>query len=299
MSLATSIARWLYDGTTNRSIGTLTAGQLLKATASGITTVAGRELLTANRTYYVRTDGSDSNTGLVDSAGGAFLTLQKAVDTVAGLDLGIYDVTIDVGNGTYTGGCKLKTTVGGGTVHLLGDTTTPSNVVISPTSATCFGSSSESDDFHGKYTIRGFRMTTTTSGACIDVGGNCTILMSACQFSTVPAGWYHIASQRGAAFRADGNYSIIGGGGFHWIASRGAANIVARTLTITITGTPAFGFRFADATEGGIINCGGNTYSGSATGARHLVNTAGGIITGGVTLPGDSAGTTTSPGWIT
>lgn len=50
------------------------------------TIVSGRDLLTTNRTYYVRTDGSNSNNGLANTSGGAFLTIQKAIDTVLKLD---------------------------------------------------------------------------------------------------------------------------------------------------------------------------------------------------------------------
>lgn len=47
-------------------------------------------------TYYVRTDGSNSNTGTTDSAGGAWLTMTYAGTQATGGD------TVIVGSGTYT-----------------------------------------------------------------------------------------------------------------------------------------------------------------------------------------------------
>ena len=90
----------------------------------------GRELLTADRTYYVRTDGSDSNDGLSNSAGGAFLTIQKAIDMTAALDLSIFDVTIQVGSGASWAPFELKSTAGAGKVTILGDEATPSNCIV-------------------------------------------------------------------------------------------------------------------------------------------------------------------------
>src|SRR5262245_35229457 len=101
-----------------------------------------REALTANRTYYVRTDGSDVNTGLANTAAGAFLTIQKAVDTIsASLDLNGFTVTVQVADGTYTGAVALKNVVGfrtSGDLVIQGNAGSPTNVVVSPTGGNGF-----------------------------------------------------------------------------------------------------------------------------------------------------------------
>jgi hypothetical protein len=93
-----------------------------------------RETLTANRTYYVATTGSDSNDGL--TVGTPFLTIQKAYDVIVdSLDLAGYTVTVQVADGTYTAGLLLDSPwTGGGFVNFLGNTTTPANVIIQSTS---------------------------------------------------------------------------------------------------------------------------------------------------------------------
>lgn len=47
-------------------------------------------------TYYVRTDGNNSNGGVVNSSGGAWLTIQKAADTMFAGDV------VNVASGTYS-----------------------------------------------------------------------------------------------------------------------------------------------------------------------------------------------------
>lgn len=58
------------------------------------------EVLTADRTYYVRKDGNDNNDGL--SAATAFATVTKMMQVLSKLDGAGYNVVINLGPGTWT-----------------------------------------------------------------------------------------------------------------------------------------------------------------------------------------------------
>lgn len=259
------------------------------------TIVAGRELLTANRTYYVRTDGSNSNNGLANTSGGAFLTIQKAIDTVLKLDLGGNAVTIQVGAGTYTAGASVASPFVGGLVTLTGDTTTPANVIISTTSTDAIYVANGAVLY-----VQGFQLKTTTTGACIKADGagivhiNGKMDFNVCNAS---AGW-HIFAANGAIVYLESNYTISSGADKHWLSTDGAVLQMVGARTITLTGTPAFS-QFAYASRLGLMQVYSATFSGAATGARYFIDSNSIIYTAGAGatfLPGNAAGTTASGG---
>lgn len=250
-----------------------------------------REILTGNRTYYVRTDGSDTNNGLANTSGGAFLTIQKAINTVASIDLSIYDVTIQIGDGTYTGAITVTGPwVGSGTVTLQGNSGTPANVFISVTSATAI-----TVQDGARITLKDFKVGTTTSGFALLAQRNANVILSGLNFAACAS--QQMRSSDSSAISVSGNYTISGGGATHWMCV-GASVIRCQSVTITLSGTPAF-TTFATCINLGMMFVDGITFSGSATGARYSATGNGVINTGGggaTYLPGDSAGSTTSGG---
>jgi hypothetical protein len=271
-------------------------GKLYKKNSAGVESDIAppvREVLTANRTYYVRTDGSDSNNGLANTSGGAFLTIQKAVDTAAGLDLGVYSVTIQVADGTYTGGIVAKSYVGAGPINILGNTTTPANVFLNVTSADAF----VADAVLGKYTLRGFKLKTTTSGFTFAARSNSIVDFGELVFDS-SASTYHLDIRKGAIVKAVGNWSVIAGAAYHFAVAEGS-NFDCNSRTITLTGTPAFSNAFARCSDASLALAYGMTFSGSATGSRYSVANGGVINTlgGGASyFPGNAAGAGTNFG---
>lgn len=265
--------------------------------ASWNAVTVGREVLTASRTYYVRPDGSNNNDGLADTSGGAFLTLQHAYDIItSSLDLAGQAVTVQVADGTYTAGLAItQPWTGGGSVTFTGNTSTPANCLISTTSVACI---SNTATLPGNFTVQGFKLQTTTGGSGIVNNGVGKIRFGQCNFGTVPNGSYHLfVNNKAASIDAIAGYTVSGGASAHLLA---IAGVVTTNVLCTLSGTPAFGSAFALASRQGMILVNGMTFAGSATGPRYLAELGGGIFTngGGASfLPGDSAGSATSPGW--
>ena len=255
---------------------------------------SGRDRLTANRTYYVRTDGNDANNGLGNTAGAAFRTIQKALNVVLrDIDLAGLSVTIQVADGTYAenlwGRGRL---VGGGTLSITGNTTTPGNVVVAPAAGTAFLAEA---GFIA--TVRGFRLA-GASGYNLSVTGGGTFI----SFGNIELAGTgiisHIRVDRGAVAVALWPFSFDAGAVYGIYALQGGF-VQAGGLTITLTGTPAFSTAFAGSDVNAALQLNGNTFSGSATGPRYsisgqsIVQTYGGSAT---YLPGSSSGTTASGG---
>jgi len=276
------------DAAVNFSVGT----KQVYITMPAVQVAWARERLTAARTYYVRTDGSDSNTGLANTSGGAFLTIQKAVDVVAGsLDLGGYAVTIQIADGTYTGATSLKALTGGGSVTIQGNSGTPANVVVSTTSGHGF---TQAPGAWGAYTVKDLKIQTTTSGFGLVVSGSGSLLLiNNVVFGACASG--HMYVDKDGNITASGNYTIAGAAPVHFQIATGGS-VACNSKVITITGTPAFSTAYLYATTCGMASLGSTTYSGSATGVRYTIALNAVADTAGATLPGGTAGSTATGG---
>jgi len=287
-SAASTLTRTTITSSSNAgSVVTLSAGtKQVYITMPAVQAAWPRERLTAGRTYYVRTDGVDTNIGLENTAGGAFLTIQKAVNVVALLDIATYDVTIQLADGTYTGNVVVNNPwLGSGTVKLLGNATTRANVLVTASTGNTIIAQ------NGAALICQSFKVTSTAGVGLQAKINGSITYANIDFGACAVGQV-LASDNGV-ISSSGNYGISGAAPYHIRATAGFVR--NQGATVTITGTPSFSIAFANAITGGVILLENNTYSGSATGKSYETVTNG-VVSSGVTLPGDVAGTTATGG---
>jgi copper chaperone CopZ len=250
---------------------------------------ASREVLSADRTYYVRADGADTNSGLGNTAGAAFLTIQKAVNVAfTALDVSTYNVTLQIADGTYAENVTISAPcVGTGTLSIKGNSGTPANVVVSPASGAAFTVSD-----NAKVTIQDLKTAGATYGIFSRRGA--VVTFSNVNFADVVQ---QIRAEDGGRIVCSGNYSISAGATSHVAAVNG--NVRIQNVTVTLTGTPAFSTCYAIIWMNSLALLNGCTFSGSATGSRYDAYANGVIYTAGAGatyLPGDSGGTASAGG---
>lgn len=260
-----------------------------------------REALTSNRTYYVRKDGSNSNNGLTNTAGGAFLTIQYAHDFITGnLDCNGFVPTIQVGPGTWTEQVSLYAVLGGFCGSIVGDNTTPSNCLMSITGNDLNSAAFTTQGPGATWEISGFKYTSITAGGALRTFslGSAIYLSGNNEFGTL----VHQAMQTnsgtaiytftiGAGPLSTSDITISGSASIHVSVSFGGV-IWYFPSSVTLTGTPAFSTAFATCGSVGYLQA-FVTFTGSATGPRYLVESGGVMQTfgsGANFWPGDVAG---------
>lgn len=202
-----------------------------------VQTFIGRRRLTANADFYVATTGNDSNPGTQLLP---WRTLQHAWDYPSqNLDPGQFKIKVHVGAGTFANFQAFGNPIA--PILFEGDTTTPSNVVISATNATAVWAQAG-----GQVELNGFRFvasgTGDNQGFGILAGPQATVVVG----TNVEFGSCAVACMRvvGGGFLATDQISrsairLLGTSG-SWCQSDENSSMNVSGATVTLTGSPHF-----------------------------------------------------------
>lgn len=248
--------------------------------------VRDRLRLTANTTFYVRTDGNDANTGLVNSAGGAFLTINGAISALfKNWDANGFSVTIAPQAGSFT--------AGGDIVGRMPGQVTP--ILINGLGATTIitnASNGFSSTFGGSVRLQNMKIGSASNAFYVSSGSEIRIGTGIEVTGIGPSANAIFGGSTGGQHIVEQNMTISGGGGCFINLATGA-NWSANTITFTFTGSPTFSVVVAQAIVNASITTFGCTFSGTVNGQRYLVANNAVITTnsGGANyFPGTSAG---------
>lgn len=285
-----STAGLLVAGTVYYVKTVVDADNITLATTAGGTAIGTCTVATGSPVYSAST-GSDSNTGLTNTVGGALLTAQKAISIVSGgLDLSTYQATIAIADSVYPDAMALKSYLGATPPIISGNTTIPENVLMSGTATMVTGTNV------GTWVVKGTKLVSSAGGG-ISVAGSSTVQHHSMNFGQCAAS--HIAANYGALVQAMTNYKISGGSSAqaHMYAV-GGGKVVCSTFTVTLIGVPAFVAAYAWADRGdGYFEAYGMTFVGTATGTRYLLGMLSSCFVNGAAttyFPGNALSTPTT-----
>ena len=279
---------------------------------SGIAYSEFRRRLTANTTFYIRSDGSDGNTGLSNSAAGAFATISGAFARVSReYDTTGFAVTFELGMaGTYVGASFPSVS---GTWELVGQSwANAGSYIIESPSGLPYAIFSELSDLRiRRCMIKTSYTGTPTIETGIQTANGGNILLD----DVVTSQANNRAGYRDIYVNTRGNVRCInriqfGGAGTRFApvecVNQGvfiASDNPAVPTQFFSSGTMGMTGVWCRATMAGLANwtsC--NLAGAAATGSRYYADTGGGIDTGGGGVnffPGDAGGTANAAtmGW--
>lgn len=230
-----------------------------------------RDVLAGDRTCFV--DSSEGDDGASGTEVAPLKTVQAAWNLIAAQwDLAGHVAKIKLAPGTYPspvgiGNLRdLGKPIIGGTVIIEGDALSPQNVVLASSGGDCIEVCTSYVEVDGIKLLN-------SGGSGLHTYRQGVIFGRNLDFGAASQA-HCFCDNQGQIVLA--SYRVSGGASVHWLAhSGGYINCDGRT--VTLTGTPGFSIAFARAQLGGLIECIGNSYAGSATGPRFLIQ-GGGVI---------------------
>jgi hypothetical protein len=246
------------------------------------------EVLTADRDYYVRTDGSDSNTGLANTSGGAFLTLQYACDVASQIAGGRYKININIADGTYTCNAVTLRNHLSYQINIIGNTTTPTNVVLQAPGWNAITS------YARRWTLAGVKIELTSdcwAAIYVNIGD---LTLDKCTFAM--AGGYSAAFRLYAYGICIATNIIISGNFESFCQAYTRSLILFENSSLTVNGNVTMSGPFVYASNHASLGFHGTTITaaGTITGKRYDASELALIDGNGSStyFPGNVAGTT-------
>lgn len=225
--------------------------------------------LSGNTIFYVNSStGNDANVCTIAST---CATIQRAMNVIATLfNLGGFNATINVTCAsppcTYATAVNVPVWTGQGTVTLLGDATTPTNVVVSGAISVGVGSAAGSPQRGTALSLSGLKLTATTALSIFD--GSKAAIVGNMNFG---GGGNQINLARHGDLRIASSYTVSAGGVAHIaLTQNSVANNGTGTYVVTLSGTPAWSGGFITLNLASTLNFGGGiSFTGGGTGTRY------------------------------